>query len=57
MDDDKLIIPDGKEINKSDLDQLKVGSISTMKFLKGTAAVNIYGEKGINGVIIITTKQ
>ena len=53
----ELIILDSKEITKSDLDQLKVGSISTMKFLKGTAAVNIYGEKGINGVIIITTKQ
>jgi TonB-dependent SusC/RagA subfamily outer membrane receptor len=53
----ELIILDSKEITKSDLNQLKVGSISTMKFLKGTAAVNVYGEKGINGVIIITTKQ
>jgi len=57
MDDDKLIILDGKEITKSDLDQLKVSSISTINILNGTAAVNVYGEKGINGVIIITTKQ
>ena len=53
----ELIILNNKEITKSDLDQLKVSSISTINILKGTAAVNGYGEKGINGVIIITTKQ
>lgn len=55
--DNKLIILDGKEITKSDLDQLKVSSISTINILNGNAAISLYGEKGINGVIIITTKQ
>ena len=55
--DKQLIILDGKEITRSDLDLLKVSTIGAINILNGNAAVSSYGEKGINGVIIITTKQ
>lgn len=52
----QLIILDGKEITKSDLEQIKVSSIGSINILKGSAAVNKYGEKGKKGVIVITSK-
>ncbi len=54
--DKQLIILNGKEITKSELDQLKVSSIGSINILKGPAAVSKYGEKGERGVIVITTK-
>ncbi|MGB4400388.1 MAG: M56 family metallopeptidase [Daejeonella sp.] len=54
--DKQLIILDGKEISKSELEQMKVSSIVTINILKGNSAVSQYGEKGENGVIVITTK-
>jgi TonB-dependent SusC/RagA subfamily outer membrane receptor len=54
--ENQVIILDGKEISKSDLDQIKVSNIGTINILKGAAAVSKYGEKGEKGVIVITTK-
>lgn len=55
--DKQLIILDGKEISKSELEQMKVSSIVTINILKGNSAVSQYGVKGENGVIVITTKE
>lgn len=58
-DDEKpLIIIDGKEaedeISMNDIDPDR---IKLVEILKGKKAVNTYGEKGKNGVILITTKK
>jgi TonB-dependent SusC/RagA subfamily outer membrane receptor len=38
-------------------DKLNVDNIESIDVLKGASATSIYGEKGVNGVIIITTKK
>ncbi|MCI6618364.1 MAG: TonB family protein [Prevotella sp.] len=49
-----LIIVDGKEVK--DINEVKPEDIKSMNILKGEAATKIYGEKGKNGVILITVK-
>lgn len=55
--DDALYILDGKEISKENIDKLQPNSIEKIEVLKGDNATEKYGEKGKNGVIIITTKK
>lgn len=52
-----LFIIDGKESSNDELDKIDPDSIKKMEVLKGKSAVNKYGDKGKNGVIIITTKK
>ena len=54
---DPLILVDGKEISKDDMDKLNPKDIETVEVLKGDSATEKYGEKGKNGVILITTKK
>nr|WP_276899090.1 TonB-dependent receptor plug domain-containing protein [Pedobacter kyonggii] len=50
-----LYIIDGKEVSEiKSLDQESIGSIEV---LKDSSAGTIYGDKGKNGVVIITTKK
>jgi len=49
-----LILVNGIEQNLSDLNPDNIKSISV---LKGAAATSIYGSRGANGVILVTTKQ
>jgi len=49
-----LVIVDGIQQNLSDLDPDNVKSIS---ILKGASATAIYGSRGANGVILVTTKS
>jgi len=51
---EKLVIIDGEVSSMDKVDQSK---ISSMKVLEGKAAVDAYGERGKNGVIIITTQK
>ncbi len=56
-DEQPLIIIDGKEfpdMNMEDVDQKK---IETIEILKGDKAVEEYGEKAKNGVVIIKTRK
>ncbi|GAB2519329.1 TonB family protein [Spirosoma aerophilum] len=53
---DPLYILDGIETPKEDLSKLSPDNIHDVSVLKGSSAVP-YGEKGKNGVIIITTKK
>ena len=52
-----LIILDGKEVDKKTSNELIPERIEKVEVLKGESAIEKYGEKGVNGVIIITTKE
>ena len=52
---DPLIIVDG--VQGVDIDAVNPNDIESMQILKDAAASAIYGAKGANGVIVITTKQ
>ena len=52
-----LIIVDGVEIDKKAMDQINPNTIDRMDVLKDQSAIEKYGEKGKNGVILITTKR
>lgn len=54
---DVIFIADGIEITKEELQKLDVNSIATMSVLKGESATKVFGEKGKNGVVLITTKK
>lgn len=52
----QLVIVDGVAYDASILDSLDPMQIASSAVLKGSAAVNLYGARANNGVIIITTK-
>ncbi len=52
-----LYIVDGKELNGSEIEKLKPSEFSQVSVLKGESAADLYGAKGKNGVIIITSKS
>ena len=55
-DTEPLYIVDGKEVTKSIMEALNPGMISTMEILKNKGDTDPYGERGKNGVILITLK-
>jgi hypothetical protein len=52
-----LMIVDGKEVEEGGLDDIDPETIASMDVLKGDKAIEKYGDKGKNGVIIIKTKK
>jgi len=56
-DEAPLFILDGKEISKKEMDELDSDSIDKVEVLKGESATEKYGDKGKNGVVIITSKD
>ena len=52
-----LYIVGGKEFSSLSLNALDPNQIDRIEVLKNEAAVKIYGDKGKNGVVIITTKR
>lgn len=52
-----LIIIDGKEIDEIKMSEIDPGEIHSISVLKDQPAVSVYGDKGANGVILITTKK
>lgn len=56
-DENPLIILDGKEINKKELEALSPESIESVNVLKGKKAITKYGKKAKDGVIEITSKK
>lgn len=52
-----LYVLDGKIIDGNQFTEIDPKSIKTMNILKGTSATSVYGEKGKNGVIVITSKK
>ena len=55
--DKALIILDGKVIDKATMDAINPDNIYTVNVLKGKDATDIYGKKGKNGVVLITSKK
>ena len=52
-----MMILDGKEISSEEFEKLDTDKIEKVEVLKGESATKKYGEKGKDGVIIITTKK
>ena len=52
-----LYVIDGKEVDNDVLKKLDPNTIASISVLKDASATLMYGEKGKNGVIIITTKK
>jgi TonB-linked SusC/RagA family outer membrane protein len=56
-DADPLFIIDGLPMEKEGLDYLNANDVESIEVLKDASSAAIYGTRGANGVIIITTKQ
>lgn len=54
---DPLILIDGVESSKLDLSRLQTEDIETFSVLKDASATAMYGARGANGVIYVTTKK
>lgn len=52
-----LILIDGLEVSSEDLARIEPDNIETFSIMKDATATAIYGSKGANGVIYITTKE
>lgn len=53
---DPLILIDGIEMSTNDLARLNVDDIASFSVLKDASAAALYGARGANGVILVTTK-
>ncbi|UYQ91186.1 TonB-dependent receptor [Chitinophaga horti] len=54
---DPLILVDNVELTSNDLARLQVDDIATFSILKDASATALYGARGANGVILVTTKE
>ncbi|MBO9618899.1 MAG: SusC/RagA family TonB-linked outer membrane protein [Niabella sp.] len=53
---DPLILIDNVELTTNDLARLQVNDIASFSILKDASATALYGARGANGVILVTTK-
>jgi TonB-linked SusC/RagA family outer membrane protein len=54
---DPLILIDNMEVSTTDLARLQIDDIASFSIMKDATATALYGARGANGVILITTKQ
>ena len=54
---DPLIVVDGFPLDNSNLNDISSSDIESMEILKDASSAAIYGSRGANGVILITTKK
>ncbi|MDR3184333.1 MAG: TonB-dependent receptor [Prevotellaceae bacterium] len=54
---DPLILIDNIELTKTDLARLQPDDIASFSIMKDATATALYGARGANGVIFVTTKQ
>ena len=52
-----LILIDGMELSTTDLARLQPDDISSFSIMKDATSTALYGARGANGVILVTTKQ
>lgn len=52
-----LILVDNVELTSNDLARLNVDDIASFSILKDASAAALYGARGANGVILVTTKE
>jgi TonB-linked SusC/RagA family outer membrane protein len=54
---DPLILIDGMELTTDDLARLNTDDIASFSIMKDATATALYGARGANGVILVTTKE
>lgn len=54
---DPLILIDGVELTTTDLARIQPDDIASFTILKDATATAVYGARGANGVILVTTKE
>lgn len=54
---DPLVLLDNNEISSADLSRLQPDDIASFNIMKDAAATALYGSRGANGVILVTTKE
>jgi TonB-linked SusC/RagA family outer membrane protein len=54
---DPLILIDGVELSTTELARMSTDDIASFSILKDATATAVYGARGANGVIVITTKE
>jgi TonB-linked SusC/RagA family outer membrane protein len=54
---DPLILIDGIEMTSNDLARLNVDDIASFSVMKDASSAALYGARGANGVILVTTKE
>lgn len=54
-EDSPIVVLDGREITQQELTALDPSEISEISILKGEQATQRFGEKGANGVILVTS--
>ncbi|SEN86311.1 TonB-linked outer membrane protein, SusC/RagA family [bacterium A37T11] len=54
---DPLILVDNVEVTTTDFARLQVDDIASFSIMKDATATAIYGARGANGVILVTTKE
>jgi TonB-linked SusC/RagA family outer membrane protein len=54
---DPLILIDNMEVSKDDLAKMHPDDIASFSILKDATATALYGARGANGVILVTTKE
>jgi len=52
-----LILIDNMELSANDLARLSVDDIQSFSIMKDATATSLYGSRGANGVILVTTKE
>ena len=52
-----MYIIDGIQVNAADFATINPGDIESYTVLKDASSTSIYGSRGANGVIVITTKK
>ncbi|MGV8136696.1 MAG: SusC/RagA family TonB-linked outer membrane protein [Mangrovibacterium sp.] len=52
-----LILLDGVEVTSSDLARLQPDDVASFSIMKDASAAALYGARGANGVILVTTKE
>ncbi|MBC7886469.1 MAG: TonB-dependent receptor [Ferruginibacter sp.] len=54
---DPLILIDGVEVGTTDLARMQPDDIASFSIMKDATATSLYGARGANGVILVTTKS
>src|SRR3546814_12840144 len=54
---DPLILVDNVELTPTDLARMQVDDIASFSILKDASATALYGARGANGVILVTTRE
>lgn len=54
---DPLILIDGMELSSQDLTRLNPDDIASFSIMKDALATSLYGARGANGVILVTTRE